>query len=207
MNIRQALFVSTAAPLLLGGCAQQGSEPVAQLALHPPAAQQISHIPVGPGSSDTYVAQPQPAPGSCRYLHAPNGQALPDPNCTPGAIDPTVRADNLDQTICRHDYAASVSPPATVLDPEKRANAASYGYRGSLRDAEYDHLISLELGGDPNDPRNLWLEPGSARPKDAVERALHTLVCTRQVALTNAQNAIAADWTTALASVGYPNFN
>ena len=28
-----------------------------------------------------------------------------------------------------------------------------------MGDAEYDHLISLQLGGDPNDYRNLWVEP------------------------------------------------
>ncbi|MFJ9026302.1 hypothetical protein ACIRPU_41025 [Streptomyces sp. NPDC102259] len=42
---------------------------------------------------------------------------------------------------------------------EKRLNAASYGYAGNMGDAEYDHLISLQLGGDPNDYRNLWVEP------------------------------------------------
>ncbi|GAA2484233.1 hypothetical protein GCM10010276_22360 [Streptomyces longisporus] len=28
-----------------------------------------------------------------------------------------------------------------------------------MRSAELDHLISLRLGGDPNDYRNLWVEP------------------------------------------------
>jgi hypothetical protein len=90
-----------------------------------------------------------------------------------------------------------------VTSPEKRANAAAYRYTGSLAVAEYDHLVSLELGGDPNDPRNLWVEPnatsarGFANPKDAVEDRLNHAVCTGRVPLAAAQHVIAANWTTA----------
>ena len=34
-----------------------------------------------------------------------------------------------------------------------------YGETGSPSDYQEDHLISLELGGNPTDPRNLWPEP------------------------------------------------
>jgi hypothetical protein len=44
----------------------------------------------------------------------------------------------------------------------------AYGYTGPLHDAEYDHLISLQLGGDPNDPRN----PGPNHPLPATEPEL-----------------------------------
>jgi hypothetical protein len=66
--------------------------------------------------------------------------------------------------------------------------------------------VPLEVGGDPNDPRNLWVEPGaSPNPKDAVESKLHQLVCDGTVPLAEAQEAIAADWTTALATLGVPS--
>ena len=80
-----------------------------------------------------------------------------------------------------------------------------------MGDAEYDHLISLQLGGDPNDPRNLWIEPpdpghkaagGVNNRKDPVETKLHTAVCAGKVTLTAAQKAIVTDWTTALSSLG-----
>ena len=96
---------------------------------------------------------------------------------------------------------------------EKRANAVSYNYRGSLRQAEYDHLIPLELGGDPNDPRNLWVEPpspghkpsqGFRSPKDPVEAKAKSLVCKGRVPLAVMQRAIAVNWATALAAVGHP---
>jgi hypothetical protein len=72
-----------------------------------------------------------------------------------------------------------------------------------MSDVEYDHLVPLELGGDPNDPRNLWVEPGaSPNPKDGVESKLHQLVCEGRVPLAAAQEAIADDWTTAMGVAG-----
>ncbi|MFJ2400373.1 hypothetical protein ACIOUE_03655 [Streptomyces xanthochromogenes] len=102
-------------------------------------------------------------------------------------------------------------PPASITGAEKTTNAKSYGYTGSLHDAEYDHLVSLELGGDPNDPRNLWVEPpspghksgaGPNNPKDSVESKLHTAICSGKTQLAAAQNAIATDWPNALAKLG-----
>ena len=160
-------------------------------------------VPVGPGPDADYTVQPQPAPGSCHYRAAADGSALPDPLCTPGASNPEVSQATLYSTVCRTGYSASIRPPREVTDTEKRANAAAYDYRGSLADTEFDHLIPLALGGDPNDPRNLWVEPtASPNPKDDIEFRLIQLVCQRKVALVDAQAAIATDWTTALAVLG-----
>ena len=156
---------------------------------------------VGPGPTN-YTEQPQPPAGTCHYRTAANGETLPDPNCTPGAISPKVTQDTLDTTICKTGYTKSIRPSASITKIEKRENAMAYGYTGSLKDVEYDHLVPLEVGGDPNDPRNLWIEPGaSPNPKDGVESRLHQLVCERRVPLAAAQEAIATDWTTALDTV------
>ena len=158
-------------------------------------------VAIGPGPTN-YTEQSQPPPGACHYRTAANGQTLPDPNCTPGAISPKVTQDTLDMTICRTGYTKSIRPPASITETEKRENAAAYGYTGSLKDVEYDHLVPLELGGDPNDPRNLWIEPGaSPNPKDGIESRLHQLVCEGTVPLAAAQEAIATDWTTALSGL------
>ena len=155
-------------------------------------------VAVGPGPTD-YTEQPQPAPGTCHYRTAANGETLPDPSCTPGAISPKVTQDTLATTICKTGYTKSIRPPASVTEAEKRGNAAAYGYTGSLRDAEYDHLVPLQLGGDPNDPRNLWVEPdASPNPKDGIESKLHQLVCEGRAPLAAAQEAMANDWTTAI---------
>ena len=150
----------------------------------------------------TYIVEPQPPPGACHYGTAADGQALPDPDCTPGVIDPNVTQANIGSTIGVPGYTKTVRPPEYITDAEKAANAQSYGYPGPLSGTEYDHLIPLELGGAPNDPRNLWVEPGaSPNAKDHVEDELHRLVVEGKVPLAAAQQAIAKDWTTAIAVV------
>ncbi|UKA61816.1 hypothetical protein [Arthrobacter sp. FW306-04-A] len=65
----------------------------------------------------------------------------------------------------------------------------------------------MELGGT-NSASNLWPEPnrtgatGTANPKDAVEDTLHRAICNHTVKLADAQNAIAANWATALKTLG-----
>ncbi|MEH0420893.1 hypothetical protein [Streptomyces sp. B21-083] len=168
-------------------------------------------IAVGAGPQKKYTVQQQPAAASCHYRYE-KGEPLEDPQCTPGAISPAVTQANLKSTICRKGgYTSGVRPSTYITGKEKRLNAASYGFAGSMRDAEYDHLISLQLGGDPNDYRNLWVEPadpghkkgsGVNNAKDPVETKLHTAVCAGKVTLTQAQQAIVIDWTTALAKLG-----
>ncbi|MFJ1811225.1 MULTISPECIES: hypothetical protein [unclassified Streptomyces] len=168
-------------------------------------------IAVGAGPRKKYTVQQQPAAGSCHYRYE-KGEPLEDPECTPGAISPAVTQANLKSTICRKGgYTSGVRPSTYVTGKEKKLNAASYGFAGNMSDAEYDHLISLQLGGDPNDYRNLWVEPadpnhkkggGVNNLKDPVETKLHTAVCAGKVTLTQAQQAIVTDWTTALATLG-----
>lgn len=134
------------------------------------------------------------SPGQCHIRTAADGQPLPDPACTPGAIDPAVTQSNIKSTICTPGYTATVRPPAAETGKWKKESEADYGAGGSKD--EYDHLVSLELGGT-NATSNLWPEPGSVpNPKDAVENRLHKEVCDGQMTLAAAQAAIASDWTT-----------
>ena len=171
----------------------------------------VAKIPVGAGPQTTYTVQQQPPAGSCHYRYE-KGEPLEDSKCNPGAISPAVTQANLATTICRKGgYTKNIRPPESITRQEKKLNAASYGYKDSLGDAEYDHLISLQLGGDPNDARNLWVEPadpghkpggGVNNKKDPVETKLHTAVCSGKVTLKAAQQAIVTDWTTALSRLG-----
>ena len=167
---------------------------------------------VGPGPQSTYKVQPQPAPGTCHYdvLSASNGDILPDPHCTPGATNPKVTQADLASTVCKTGYTASIRPPASITGREKQASEAAYGFHGKAATTEYDHLISLELGGDPNSAQNLWPEPnkssatGTTNPKDQVENTLRTLVCNAvhgksYLPLAKAQYLISTNWTTAVA--------
>ncbi len=167
-----------------------------------------SGIVVGPGPQSTYTVESQPAPGSCHYRFQ-GADPLPDPSCTPGATNPDVTQATLAATICRSGYTSSIRPSSSITGAEKVGSAAAYGYTGSFHTGEYDHLISLELGGDPNDPRNLWVEPND-RPdasstyntKDRLENRLNDLICSGQLSLVDAQQAIATNWVAALARYG-----
>jgi len=167
----------------------------------------------GPGPQATYRVQRQPAPGTCHYvvLSAAAGDYLPDPHCTPGATNPRVTQADLASTVCRSGYTASIRPPAGITGREKKASEAAYGFTGKASTTEYDHLISLELGGDPNSALNLWPEPNKTRaagvnnPKDRVEDTLKALVCNAvhkkaYLPLAKAQYLIATNWTTAIAT-------
>jgi len=123
---------------------------------------------------------------------------LPDRNCTPGAIDPRVTQDNIHQTICVSGYTTTVRPPTSYTTPLKVKQMTAYGWTGSTSDYEEDHLIPLEVGGNPTDPNNLWpepyAEPNGARDKDRVENLLHSRVCSGQMTLADAQSLIATNW-------------
>ena len=145
-------------------------------------------------SASAHSVQAQPTPGSC---HA-KGSGLyvePDPTCTPGSLNPTVTQATIGQTICVSGWTETVRPSESVTEPEKLASLAAYGDGSSGHEYEYDHLVSLELGGALNDPRNLWPEPGaSPNPKDTVENDLHRMVCDGQLLLAQAQHIIATNW-------------
>jgi len=138
----------------------------------------------------------------------PEADALPNPRLTPGALNPAVTQDNIDETICwPGGYTRSIRPDEHYTEQLKREQIRAYGYPQQmghdafrLSNYEEDHLISLELGGSPSDPKNLWPEPHhviggwGSYVKDQLENHLHTMVCHHQITLAQAQAAIAHDW-------------
>ena len=80
-----------------------------------------------------------------------------------------------------------------MTDREKQLSARAYGYTEFVSSAELDRLVPLSVAVDPDDPRNLWLEPNddprattNADGKDYVETALHDAVCAGRVGLDGA---------------------
>ncbi len=71
-----------------------------------------------------------------------------------------------------------------------------------------DHLVPLEIGGNPSSVANLWPEPGYGQynfhVKDGFENYLHNAVCSDQMNLSEAQHEIATDWVTYWKKVGQP---
>lgn len=125
---------------------------------------------------------------------------LPDPSITPGASDDRVTQATIASTICVTGYTKTVRPDASYTDALKARQMVAYHRVGSARGYEEDHLIALEIGGHPTDPRNLWPEPRAGPPgttaadKDRVENAAHAAVCSGRLGLADAQRAMATDW-------------
>ncbi|WP_284980000.1 hypothetical protein [Arthrobacter sp. fls2-241-R2A-200] len=182
-------------------------------------APSVSAVPAGPlpgtaadvrvvHSPDKVAIDENLVAGQCevRTVDAPAGLYLPDPACTPGAVDPAVTQDNLGSTICKSGYTNTVRAPSSDTDKIKALSLTQYG-QTRASSTEYDHLISLQLGGT-NAVSNLWPEPnrvgapGTTNPKDAVETKLNKAVCSHKVALAAARKAIATNWVTAVKDLG-----
>ena len=68
---------------------------------------------------------------------------LPDPDCTPGAVDARVTQASIGATICTRGYTRTVRPPEAVTERVKREQMAAYGLQGDrLATTELDHLLS-----------------------------------------------------------------
>ncbi len=113
---------------------------------------------------------------------------LADPVRSPGVLNPDVTQANIRSTICRQGWTSTIRPPTDYTNDLKRKQMPLYGETGSLSDYQEDHLISLELGGNPTDPRNLWPEPyPRAADVDKIENELNAEVCDGQLTLAQAQ--------------------
>lgn len=123
---------------------------------------------------------------------------LPDPKLTPGAINPNVTQTNIGQTICLSGWPKTIRPSSSFTTKLKLQQMKALGLTGTASDYEEDHLISLELGGAPKDPKNLWPQlwngEWGAHRKDVIETRMKRLVCTGKVTLAEAQHAMATDW-------------
>ena len=127
----------------------------------------------------------------------------PDLTITPGVPAADVTQGNIQTTICKSGFTKPPRrPPSSYTDALKVKGFDDYGLADHNKgDYEEDHLISLELGGDPKDPKNLWPEPykasvpdGGARDKDRVEKYLNKQVCQGHMPLAEAQKMIVTDW-------------
>jgi hypothetical protein len=111
-----------------------------------------------------------------------------DPVRTPGVLNPDVTQADIRSTICKRGWTSTIRPPSDYTDALKARQMRRYGETGSMSDYQEDHLISLELGGDPTDPRNLWPEPyPRASQMDQIENQLNAAVCSGQLTLAQAQ--------------------
>jgi hypothetical protein len=114
-------------------------------------------------------------------------------------LNPTVTQANIKDNVCKANWTSTIRPTVAYTNKLKATQmAGDYKYLqatfGTASSAyEEDHLISLQLGGNPTDPKNLWPEPyagNNARKKDVTETALKRLICAGTLKLADAQKAI-----------------
>ena len=167
----------------------------------------------------------------------------PDSARTPGAANPQVTQRNIKDNICNPRWSTKqIRPPAGYTSKLKRKQLREYwdtvhqtraqlinpstgkvdttrcvAHSDNMACYEEDHLIPLEDGGDPSDPRNLWPEAYNTRvggtimgahQKDTVEAFVHDEVCydipgarknsyipaTTSITLKRGREILAGDW-------------
>ena len=107
---------------------------------------------------------------------------------TPGVLNPDVTQATIGATVCKRGWTRTVRPPVSYTNALKARQLRQYGLRGPPAAFQEDHLISLELGGHPTDPRNLWPEPyPRAAEVDQLENELNARVCSGSLTLAEAQ--------------------
>jgi hypothetical protein len=164
---------------------------------------------INPEASDPVTQVSLPPVGTCKPI-VKNGLPLPDPKCSPGAVNPTLTLEVMKTkgftTQCVRDLATTPTEKAATYKWYKIAKPAHNS--GQSQVCELDHIISLELGGaDTLD--NLWPQCGPSKAalnkrffkqKDAVENFLAREVRAGRMKLDVAQQGIAEDWTQFLAA-------
>lgn len=131
---------------------------------------------------------------------------LPDPKITPGLERAT---DKTDIYICgttkgtRHS-TKEIRKKLTQSIKEKvyvqyHLKSHTDGQCNGVKQfCQVDHLVSLELGGNPDDLSNLWVQPyegeWNAHDKDRLENELHKQVCLGNMDLVDVQNRIKTNW-------------
>jgi hypothetical protein len=135
----------------------------------------------GRASTPLRTVSSLPPSRSCT-THTSNGFPVPDPNCTPGAINLTltieVLRDRSFTTKCVRDAATKEEEKATTYEWYNLPHPSNNS--GENQICELDHLVSLEIGGaDTLD--NIWPQCGPSgvalpqrffKEKDTVENFL-----------------------------------
>ena len=125
-------------------------------------------------------------------LHVAHRTQVPtvvaDPVRTPGVLNPDVTQATIGATVCVAGWTRTIRPSTEYTNALKRRQMRAYRETGSASAYQEDHLISLELGGHPTDPRNLWPEPyPRAAQVDVIENDLNHQVCDGSLTLAEAQ--------------------
>jgi hypothetical protein len=168
------------------------------------SAEVCEDLGIDASASEPFTPVPVLSSGEC-HTGMSHDLPIPDPKCTPGAIDPTVTEEVLKdsrfRTKCIRDLATSASKKNSTYDLYNLEHPKNN--TGKTQTCELDHLVPLELGGaDTLD--NIWPQCGPDdvglasryfKQKDAIENFLTRQVKVGNMSLSDAQQGIATDWT------------
>lgn len=125
--------------------------------------------------------------------------AIPDPDCTPGAITSAISPADPSPAC----LTANAEEPVPADDVVERVLAA-YGIAANQsEDYVIDYLVPRSVGG-ANDYANLWPIPindSAYAQKDRIDQQLADAVCNGLAGIQAAQFLVAHDWPTALAKL------
>lgn len=143
----------------------------------------------------TLANAPYIAPDGRTVSQLITAHVLPDPSITPGVMNPNVTPATTAKTTCVHGWTATVRPPTSFTDKLRNGDTPA----GSKPlDGELDHLVSIEDGGAPADPKNLWWmayhDRYGARVKDVLETRVAHLACQGKITLDQARAALSPNW-------------
>jgi len=82
----------------------------------------------------------------------------PAVTATPGVVNSDVTQANINDTICKSGWTATIPPPASYTTTLKTQQLGTSKFTDKTPSHYEDHFIALELGGHPHDPKNLWPE-------------------------------------------------
>ena len=88
----------------------------------------------------------------CGRRSPERGSVLASATLTPGVLNEAVTQATIRSTICVRGWTTTVRPPTSYTSALKLRQMTAYGEAGPPAAYQEDHLISLELGGDPTDP-------------------------------------------------------
>lgn len=126
----------------------------------------------------------------------------------PGVVNPDITQANISQNLCNPAWSTkSIRPSVSYTNGIKVTALARYNQEHNttyqMMDGELDHLISIEDGGSPTDPNNLWYEPYitqingvqvGAHEKDKSENEIHKEICNGTLTLKQGQDILTGDW-------------
>ena len=142
------------------------------------------------------------------FVYAADPTLLPNDTESPGAINPAVTQDNIQETICHKGWSAKARPPVNFTEPIKQRLLQEH-YPGATPHAfELDHRVPIEVGGCPTCTSNLriqkWRNPAhhhctpgemmDAACKDRLENFVHRSVCSGAMTLAQGQKVFLGNW-------------